>query len=440
MQPDVNTAVLDHTKSVCPVCLEVVPAQIVVRGKEVFMEKVCPVHGPVTAYLWPDSEHYHWMRDFKIPAIRPQTTVCSQHGCPKDCGPCQSHLRHAVLVEIELTERCNLRCPVCFMAAEEVQAAASPGPGLEELRAKYEEILRKTGPQTSIQLTGGEPTIRKDLPEIVRLGQEVGFSAIEVNTNGLVVGRDPLFVKELAEAGISGIYLQFDGVTGDVYLKTRGQDLLAIKLQAIENCRVAGVQVVLAMTVIEGVNHHQIGDVLDFALSNKDVIAGIAYQPAFGSGRFDVSFQKRLTMGDVIFLLAEQSKGRIEPYDFWPLGCSHPLCSSSTYLIEHHGRIKPFTRMLTPQKYVEHFNPDSPQGSVLADIAYSQYPELDPGMSIVIMNYMDAMNVDLQKMKECSMVVSAKDGGLIPFCAYQLTNVDGKKRSELNPEAGRSVC
>jgi uncharacterized radical SAM superfamily Fe-S cluster-containing enzyme len=175
---------------------------------------------------------------------------------------------------------------------------------------------------------------------------------------------------------------------------------------------------------------------LDFALANRDVIAGIAYQPAFGSGRFDVSFQKRLTMGDVIFLLAEQSKGRIKPYDFWPLGCSHPLCSSSTYLVEDEGMIKPLTRMLKPQEYVEHFNPDSPQGSVLADIACSQYPELDSGMTIVIMNYMDAMNLDLAKMRECSMVVSDKDGKIIPFCAYQLTNVYGKKRSELNLKAG----
>jgi uncharacterized radical SAM superfamily Fe-S cluster-containing enzyme len=107
-----------------------------------------------------------------------------------------------------------MRCPVCFMAAEEIQAAASPGPSLSELEVKYQEILEKTGPQTSIQITGGEPTIRKDLPQIIRIGREVGFSAIEVNTNGVVIGRNPLFVKELAQAGVSGIYLQFDGLTG----------------------------------------------------------------------------------------------------------------------------------------------------------------------------------------------------------------------------------
>ncbi len=183
------------------------------------------------------------------------------------------------------------------------------------------------------------------------------------------------------------------------------------------------------MTIIEGVNHNQIGDVLKFALQNRDVIAGIAYQPAFGSGRFDVSFQKRLTMGDVIYLLAEQSKGIIEPHDLWPLGCSHPLCSSSTYLVEDQGEIKPLTRMLKPQEYLDQFNPDSPQGSVLADIAATKYPHLDPGLAIVIMNYMDAMNLDLKKMRECSMVVAGKDGGLIPFCGYQLTNVDGKSRA-----------
>lgn len=435
MQQSKSFTILDHTESVCPICLKVVKADIVVREKAVYMEKSCPEHGAYTSYLWPDVEHYQWMNHFKVPSIPPHSPIPTQHGCPTDCGLCKAHLRHPTLVEIEVTEGCNLRCPVCFMAANDFRP--SPDPDLETLAEKYRYILQNTSPQTSIQLTGGEPTTRKDLPEIVRLGREIGFGAIEVNTNGMVIGRDLDYLTRLAEAGISGIYLQFDGLTESVYKTIRGEDILATKLKAIENCREAGVQVVLAMTVIEGINEDQMGDVLNFALKNRDVIAGIAYQPAFGSGRFDVSMTKRLTMGDVIFMLSEQSQGRIEPYDFWPLGCSNPLCSSSTYLVEEKGKLQSISKKLTPQEYVNSFDPQSPQGSVFADIVIHKYPELEPGLSILIENYIDARNMDLKKLRECSMIVAGKEGGLIPFCGYQLTNIEGKKRSEVSMPSGK---
>ena len=142
-----------------------------------------------------------------------------------------AHLRHSTLVEIEVTERCNLRCPVCFMAAEAAPAAlktpsgiADQDPGIEALEAKYRAILEKSGPQTSIQITGGEPTVRQDLPEIVRLGLNMGLEAIEINTNGVVIANDYAFLEKLVLAGASGIYLQFDGLTSEVYQKIRGQN------------------------------------------------------------------------------------------------------------------------------------------------------------------------------------------------------------------------
>lgn len=416
-------SVLDHTQSLCPICLQVLDAQVVARAGAVYLHKICPHHGPMSVYLWPDVAHYQWVHSFRLPFKHPRLELPSLDGCPLDCGLCSAHLRHPTLVEIEVTQRCNLRCPVCFIAAGNAPA----DPDLQTLAGMFQAASRQAGEQVSIQLTGGEPTVRKDLPELVRLSRQAGFAAIEVNTNGVVIGRDPTFLRELARAGISGIYLQFDGLTGAVYEQVRGADLLKDKLQAIKNCRAVGVQVVLAMTVIWGVNHDQMGRVLDFALQNQDVIAGVAFQPAFTSGRFDVPLEKRLTMGDVIFMLAEQSGGLVEPYDLWPLGCSHPLCSSATYIIEDHGVQKPLTRLITPQGYIQHFDPGSPQGSVFPDIAARQFPEIQTGLSVVVMNYMDAMSMDLKRLKECSMTVVMEDGRLIPFCAYQATTLDGKR-------------
>jgi len=428
---------LQETQSVCPHCLDVVDARIVARDGIVFMEKECPEHGEFSTRLSPDVAHYSWMNGFAFPLVKPLTGKQSLKGCPEDCGLCKSHLRHPTLVEIELTERCNLRCPVCFMAAESVQAAAPPGPDLKHLEGIYRSIMETTGPHTSIQLTGGEPTIRPDLPEIVRLGKRVGFSSIELNSNGVKIAQDPEYVKALARAGISGVFLQFDGVTAGVYRAIRGADLLATKLQAIESCRQAGVQVVLAMTIIKGVNEHQVGDVLEFALQHRDVIAGIAYQPAFGSGRFEISAESRLTMGDVAFLLGSQSKGIVKPYDLWPLGCSHPTCDAATYVVEHGGRFKTLTSMITRREYVSYFDPKSPQGSVLPDIAEKMFPDLEPGLSIVVMSYMDATDMDLARLRECSMTVAGPGGSLIPFCSYQLTSIHGKKRAGIL--AGRAA-
>ncbi len=414
---------LDFTESLCPICLQIVEAQIIEKDGAVYMKKTCPDHGPMTVYLWHDVAHYHWMNSFHFPFKPPKVPKVSNDQCPLDCGLCSKHLRHPTLVEIEVTRRCNLHCPVCFMSAGE----ASPEPSLETIESTFLAILQQTSLQTSIQLTGGEPTIRPDLPEIVSLGRANGFSAIEINTNGIAIAQNSAYASHLAESGVSGIYLQFDGLNNEIYRQIRGKDLLEEKLRAIEHCRRAGVQVVLAMTVIGGINHDQMGEVLDFALRNDDIVVGVAYQVAFSSGRFELNHQRPLSMGDVTFLLAEQSHGLLQSQDFLPLGCSHPLCSVATYLIKEGDANYPFTRNITSQEYLREFNPYSPQGSVFADILARRGIHTEHGFSVVIMNYMDVRTIDLKRLKECSMVVATEDGKLIPFCAYQLTSIYGRR-------------
>jgi len=426
-----SSIVLDRTNSLCPVCLATIPAQVVERGGKVFLEKTCPQHGPHTACIWPDAEHYRWFQAFSLPSRKPVVQTETNAGCPQDCGLCGAHVKHPTVAEIEVTLRCNLRCPVCFMAAGD----APSDPSVETIATMFAAIRRDSGVQTAIQLTGGEPTVRTDLPEIVLMGRDLGFGAIEVNTNGVMIGRDPGYIHNLAQAGVSGIYLQFDGLTRQVYQQICGADLLETKLKAVEHCRRAGVQVVLAMTVIWGINHDQIGDVLRFALENRDVIAGVAYQPAFGSGRFEVTPERSLNMGDVVFMLAAQSGGLLDPYDFWPLSCSHPLCSCATSIVNDQENRIPFTRYITPEEYAQSFDPNSPQGSVFADIAARRHPQLDPGLAVVVMNYMDAQTLDLKRLKECSMVDVMEDGRMIPFCAYQLSDRQGKR---LYPALGRA--
>jgi uncharacterized radical SAM superfamily Fe-S cluster-containing enzyme len=398
--------------------------------------------------VWPSAEHYKWMRSLAFPKVAPNRDAIhkSAKPCPTGCGICQRHQRKPTLVEIEVTQRCNIHCPVCFMSAE---SDTSDVP-LERIDDFIDAIATTAGTDTGVQLTGGEPTVRSDLADIIRRVRARGFWGVEVNTNGVVISRDTDYLRGLVDAGLTGIYLQFDGFDREAYKQIRGADILDNKLKAVQNCREAGIQVVLAMTIVSGLNDDQIGDVISYACDNSDVIAGVALQPAFTSGRFDAKRVVPLGMGDVIFMLEEQTNGMVKASDIWPLGCSHPMCDTGTFLVRHSGESRnpnandesallteqeradsasfiPVTRDLTRDEYMALYNPDSPQGSVFYDVCVKKGLSTSDGISLIIMNYMDAYTMDLERMEECSMFSTMPNGALIPFCSYELTDCRGHR-------------
>lgn len=261
-------------------------AEIFEKDGKVYIKKTCPEHGEYTELYWSDYEQYMRAEKFRNDGTglsNPRTK--KEKGCPNDCGICPQHKSHTVLAIIDVTNRCNLRCPVCF-----ANAAASGivyEPTQEEIRAMLVN-LRRNDPvsATALQFSGGEPTVRKDLPELVRMAKELGFKHVEINTNGVLLSQSVDLCKELVDAGVSTVYLQFDGLTSDVYRFTRGKDLLDVKMKALENCRKAGLDsIVLVMTLIKGVNDHQIGDIIKFATENFDIIRCINVQPVSICGR-----------------------------------------------------------------------------------------------------------------------------------------------------------
>ena len=420
---------LHTTGGLCPTCLKELPAQVFAdEDGLVWMERTCPEHGKLITRMWPDKDHYMWLRSEAFPKTKPQNTCPITKPCPFGCGTCGRHQRRGTLLEIEVTRNCNLRCPVCFASA----VGGEDDPSMEEIGAMYDTIANAVGIDGAVQLTGGEPTTRKDLPEIIAMGRAKGFWGIEVNTNGLVIANKQGYLEDLVAAGLTGVYLSFDGVTGNVYEVTCGRDILATKLKAIERCREVGIQVVLSVAVVAGLNDTQLGDILRFALENSDVVAGLAMQPAFTSGRFDAERAIPMSSGDVIFQMAAQSDGLLEPYDIWPLGCSHPLCDQGVFMVkseeaEHPSGFYPATRRMTFEEYAEGYSPDSPQGSVFMDILYKKGVRVDTGLSIIIMNYMDAVSMDTERLRECSMMVTVPSGQAIPFCSYHLTDDAGRR-------------
>ena len=169
-----------------------------------------------------------------------------------------------------------------------------------------------------------------------------------------------------------------------------------------------------------------------------DVICGLALQPAFMSGRFQVAGGKHLSVGDVANLVAGQSGGRILAEDFWPVGCLHPLCNGSTYLLGQGDRYEPFTRHLDEDQYQSDFDRTSPQGSFMLDMVAKAFPggQLPKGLPILIMEYMDAWTLDLERAQDCNLAITTANGSTIPFCIYHLTDSTGKR---LYPHGGNKA-
>jgi len=439
--------IVAETRSLCPVCLKVIPAVRVQEGRDVFIEKACPEHGNFKTITWRGEPSYQgWgMGENAVgPEVR-QTQMVD--GCPYDCGLCTEHKAQTCTVLMEVTSRCNLGCPVCFASSN---LSSTFEPGIDEIRGMLETIIEAGGPYP-LQLSGGEPTMRTDLPDIISLAKKMGFYHIQVNTHGMRLAKDKDYLQKLKQSRVDLIYLQFDGVSDDVYQRIRGADLFDLKRQAIENCAEAKIGVQLVPTLIPGINDHQMGDIVQFAKTYIPVVKGIHFQPVSYFGRYPVvpSDEDRITTPDVLRALEAQTGGEIEAKNFIPRRREDAHCGfSGFFVLGEDGRLVPTTV----------FNPDANRGRKPANVSPSEhvrkfiaeksrYVESDSGnagdekkspwqrflkrakthyLSISGMPFQDAWTVDLERLQGCCIHVITPQKKLIPFCAYYLTSAAGE--------------
>jgi len=360
------------TQSLCPECStpNLIEARLFEEDGKVWMEKTCQEHGYFRDLYYGDVKLYSKMENWHFgdgvglsnPAI-PNATQC-----PSQCGLCSMHASHTGLANIDLTNRCNLTCPVCFANANE--AGTLYEPSFADVRRML-QALRNERPVAGrvVQFSGGEPTIYPRFLDACRLAKEMGFTHIQAATNGIMLA-DLEFAEQAKEAGLTTLYLQFDGCNDDVYKRTRGEALLEKKMRVVENCRKTGMKIVLVPTIVRGINDDQIGDIVRTAVENADVISAITFQPVAFTGRLNRNelAAKRFTQSDVAHQVAEQS-GFTDAYQDWfPLACvtpfsmlisaikgeqtvhltCHPHCSLGTYLFvdEATGTAIPITRFV----------------------------------------------------------------------------------------------
>jgi 7,8-dihydro-6-hydroxymethylpterin dimethyltransferase len=273
------------TQSLCPECTQLLPARIFEEDGRVIMQKSCPTHGEFRDIVFSDVRLYLKMEEWTFGDSRglsnpPVSNAATR--CPDDCGLCNMHTSHTGLANIDLTNRCNLTCPVCFANAN--AAGYVYEPNFEQIRGML-QALRDEKPVAGriVQFSGGEPTIYPRFFDVLRMARDMGFSHLQIATNGLKF-TDLEFAQQAKEAGLHTLYLQFDGVCDDIYRRTRGRSLWEQKLQAIENVRKANLKIVFVPTIVKGLNDHQIGDIIRLALENIECTSGISFQPVAFTG------------------------------------------------------------------------------------------------------------------------------------------------------------
>jgi hypothetical protein len=356
-------------ETLCPECSSIIIGRHFVRDGQVWTEKTCPEHGYFCDRISSDVQLYSkalwWSFEEHAGQQYPQITGAKH--CPSDCGLCNQHLSSPCLAQIDLTNRCNMKCPICFANAN--AQGFTWEPDYDEI-VRQMRVLREMKPTsaTAIQFTGGEPTIHPDFLRIVTAASEMGFSHIQIATNGIKMA-DEDFARKARDAGLHTLYLQFDGVGEEPYRRTRNYPgIWQKKLAAIDNARKTGMKVCLVPMIVKTVNDDQVPEILQFAIDNIDVISGISWQPVSFTGRTDTEEidKYRYTLGDLALDLGRYPG--VEPMrDMFPLSLvvplsnlleaitgdpkvrpsCHPDCAFGTYfLVSPEGKAYPFPTVI----------------------------------------------------------------------------------------------
>lgn len=464
-----------ETRSVCPECDAVIAAELVERDGQLLMVKTCAEHGLFETLYWSSAEDYGRIMAFQH---LPEEGRLRNKACPSECGPCKEHKGSPLIALIDITNRCDLTCPICFSESK-LQMEHKVEPTMAEIEAMLSQLKERGTPERmTVQFSGGEPTLREDLPDMIRLARRLGYGRIEINSHGLRLATDSEYAGVLKEAGLTAVGLQFDGLDDEIYKFNRGAKLFAQKQRAVDAARRVGLGIVLVVTLTKGLNDKEIGDIIRFAAHNRDVIKRVVAQTLTFYGRatqFDVQ-EMRSTPYDFMSCLEDQTGGAIKRSDFYPVGAmlpvaeffeqltgkkqeklyTHPCCNVATYIFVNKDeslvplsklvQVEPilalmdegakamkagqgWRRSLTKWKYAarllwsaltEVSNPVFRQVLVnsLFHGSYDPMSDLDDVLMVSCVHHMDKWNFDVERVETCSIHFLTADGNQVPFCSY----------------------
>ncbi len=455
------------TNSLCSKCLNKVEAKIIFEDDNVYLVKHCPTHGREQVLIADDIEYYKQSQAFIKPGDMPlRFNTPIKHGCPYDCGLCPDHEQHSCLTLVELTDRCNLTCPICYAdSGSEHQQHRS----LELIDQMLDAIVANEGEPQIVQLSGGEPTIHPEFFQVMDLVKTKPIKHLMINTNGIRIAKDREFCDRLSQymPGIE-VYLQFDSFEAAALKELRGVDLRSVREQAIAHLNEFNISTTLVVTLKKGLNDHEIGKIVDYALQQK-CVRGVTFQPIQVAGRLEGFDPKRdrYTLTEVRRSILEQCS-HFKPQDILPVPC-HPDSLAMAYALKVKGQVIPLTGLFDSQTYVDIMpnsvlyeqNPElksrtfdlfstshSPQSSavslkqLLCCLPMLPAPE---GISyenifrILIVQFLDPFNFDVRSVKRSCIHIVHPDGRIIPFDTYNLFYREGSAGHHLIKEKERSV-
>jgi uncharacterized radical SAM superfamily Fe-S cluster-containing enzyme len=479
--------VLEKTSSICPACykegkIEKIDAEIIEEDGKVYISKTCKKHGAFKDIYFSDANLYKRWIKYKVTGLDSPDVKTKVFDEP---SLYDMHKSQSVLTNLLVTNRCDLRCSYCFMNAGASGKVYEPT--LEQIRELMIQarIERPVGSR-AIQITGGEPTIREDLLDIVKMAKEVGFSHVQVNTNSLKLADSVDYCRQLKEARVNTIYMSFDGVTKEA------NPWVDLNKKAIENLRKANLKIVLVPVLIGGKNLHETGKIVRFAFDNMDIIRGVNFQPVSFCGRItkikdEKRDQQRVDYVKMMEVIEKEFDGKISRDDFYPVPfvfpvskliemikgeiqvefTAHPGCGGATYVfMDDKGEPLPITRFIDVEgllnfvdrqsetkgpfkklrvassflrslnKYVD--KKTAPHGfdlvKLVKDAAIGgSYDSLRGfhyrSLFVGSMWFQDAFNLNIDRLQRCVIHYTTLEG-IVPFCAYNGLGIGDKIRDK----------
>jgi uncharacterized radical SAM superfamily Fe-S cluster-containing enzyme len=307
-------------------------ARILEEDGQVKMVKTCAVHGRFEDVMATDPAFLR-----RIEKLYPGRDFLSPLTSLRDHGTSSIKYGRGSVLTVDLTNRCNMMCDPCFMDANQVGYVHELE--WDEIQKILDDSLTiKPRRQMSVQFSGGEPTLSPHFLRAIRYARDVGYFCVQAATNGVRFAQEPDFARAAKDAGMRLAYLQFDGVTNEANSHRKVGNLFDVKLRAIENLHAAGIDVVLVVTVVNGVNNEQVGPIIDFAIANADKITVVSFQPVSFTGRDeDIDDETRKKQRYTLSHLAHDIKaqtGITEPLrDWFPLSAMGPFSDLTDTLL-----------------------------------------------------------------------------------------------------------
>jgi hypothetical protein len=363
-------------------------------------------------------------------------------------------MQHSCLTLIEITDHCNLRCPICY-------AESGPHrPGFRDLATverMLDAVVANEGEPDVVQISGGEPTLHPEFFAILDAAKRRPIKHLMINTNGLRIAKEPEFAARLAayQPGFE-VYLQFDSLRDEVHQDLRGARLADIRLRALEHLNAHDISTTLVVTVKKGLNDHELGEIIEFAL-RQPCVRGVTFQPIQAAGRLENydAARDRLTLTEVRRRILEQTSV-FQPDDLIPVPCN-PDCLAMAYALKLGDNTVPLTRFVKPETLVAkgrntivverdeqlrahvfelfatNHSPESqacsladllcclPQVQAPSDLSYRNV------FRVLIMQFIDAMSFDLRAVKKSCVHIAQPDGTIVPFDTFNLFYRDERR-------------